>query len=310
MNESNTHLNTDPNWNEEIASQVAFDHNGTTAYLTFSHGVLKFYNPETNHVFDRIKVADIIGVAFEISLDGHIPDKAVRGMEKMERLQDSATPKTKSSPTEIYNDSLITSKATLNIYAYPKRISRGVLSQIKSCFRSDDSIECMEEKDDSEQSYGNRYEKHRRYVLQPVEDLSLARSLAVSIRQVAKLEEFDRDLLYLVLVNPYSGTQKGMETYDSIVKKMLDERGVDHDVLVTQRAGHAMERVLETYELIEGERSLTEYDGIIALGGDGLLSEILQGLRIRKDYDDLMNKMKFGIVGCGKLPYFVLLFES
>jgi sphingosine kinase len=156
--------------------------------------------------------------------------------------------------------------------------------------------------------YGNRYEKHRRYLLKPAEDLADARSLVSFIRKIAKLEQRDKNIRYLIMVNPFSGTKKGVETYHNVVKKMLNERGVDHDVLVTTKAGHAVERVKEDFELNDGERDLREYDGIVVLGGDGILSEILQGLRTRNDYDDIMKRLKFGIVGCGACNLATALF--
>jgi diacylglycerol kinase family enzyme len=49
----------------------------------------------------------------------------------------------------------------------------------------------------------------------------------------------------------------------------------------------------------DSANDISTYDAVIAMGGDGILSEILTGLRARNDYDVLMNTFKFGIVGCG-----------
>ena len=306
MNDSMVPLLNDQSQDQDYKSQVAFDVHESKAYLTFSHhGILKLFNPETKHVYDRIKAEDIIGVELEISLDEEIPNKALKGREKMERIQNQIhKERLNGEHDELPNDEcLITSKATLNIYAYPKAISNGFISKIKSCLQTDDSSGHPEDRDEegSERWYGNRYEKHRRYLLKPTENLSAARSLVSSIRNIAKLEQRDTNFRYLVMVNPFSGTKRGLETYHNVVKKMLNERGVDHDVLVTTKAGHAIERVMDDYELKEGEKDLEEYDGIVVMGGDGILSEVLQGLRTRKDYDEIMKRLKFGIVGCGEL---------
>jgi diacylglycerol kinase family enzyme len=42
------------------------------------------------------------------------------------------------------------------------------------------------------------------------------------------------------------------------------------------------------------------FTGIVALGGDGILYEIMQGLQKREDCAELMErKLSFRIVGCG-----------
>lgn len=316
MNDSMRPLLNDQPSNGDYTSEVAFDVKESTAYLAYSNGILKLFNPETKHVYDRIKPEDIIGVELEISLDGDIPNKALKGREKMERIENrmrsaSLSPGENNDEHDLPNDeSLITSKATLNIYAYPKEISIGFISKIKSCLQTDDTNDPQEEQDEesSEPVYGNRYEKHRRYLLKPTEDLADARSLVSFIRKISNLEQKDKNIRYLIMVNPFSGTKKGIETYHNVVKKMLNERGVDHDVLVTTKAGHAIERVKEDFELKDGERDLQEYDGIVVLGGDGILSEVLQGLRTRQDYDDIMKRLKFGIVGCGAFNLATALF--
>jgi hypothetical protein len=311
MNDSMVPLLNEQSLSGDYTSDVAFDINETTAYLTYSNGILKLFNPENKNVYDRINPKDIIGVELEISLDGHIPNKALKGREKMERIENHIRSERlaageSNDEHHLSNDeSLITSKAMLNIYAYPKAISNGFISKIKSCLQTNDSQEEQGE-EGSQPWYGNRYEKHRRFLLKPVEDLSSARSLVSFIRKVAKLEQKD-NLRYLIMVNPFSGTKRGIETYHNVVKKLLNERGIDNDVLVTRKAGHAMERVMENYELKEGERDLQDYDGIVVLGGDGLLSEVLQGLRTRNDYDDIMKRLKFGIVGCGEFHLTVVL---
>jgi sphingosine kinase len=83
---------------------------------------------------------------------------------------------------------------------------------------------------------------------------------------------------------------------------MLNESHSNHDVLITKRAGHAIERMMEKNGdalVAAEEKDIAEYDGIIAMGGDGILAEILEGLKKRRDYDSIVQKLTFGIVGCG-----------
>ena len=104
---------------------------------------------------------------------------------------------------------------------------------------------------------------------------------------------------------------------------MLEEAGVEHDTLITQRGGHAQERMSKrrSSKTIEENanskintekdddadtintdlecKDITEYDAIIAMGGDGILFEIFQGIHARSDEGQIMSKMKFGILACG-----------
>lgn len=172
----------------------------------------------------------------------------------------------------------------------------------------------------------HRYEHHRRYKLHPTEDFTNIQFLIPAIRRIANLNNTTssstittaasannsnsiRRKRYLVIVNPFSGQKKAKQIYESFAKKMFDECGIDHDVLITQHEGHAFERMQhqqrkyqdmnDTIPHDNDDDDVSEYDAIIAMGGDGILSEILNGLQTRKDYETIVQKIKFGIVGCG-----------
>ena len=318
-----TPLLTSKEWDEEIASQVSFyptrtvrnnssDVHQENLYLTYFHAssILKFQNPRTNEVFDRIHVNDIIGAEIEFCLganDGKVTasEKANKGRETMEALErdigkqliagsDKDTTKNTGTGTE---GLLGGATAYLNIYAYPRASPR---RGIVKCCNADEQETNEDEVDPM--TLGHRYEMHRRYKLKPTEDFANARALVQCIRRVANLKAQRSSLKYLVLVNPFSGTKKGAEIYETIVKKMLQEGGIDHDMLVTKHAGHAVERMMEDYTNAnenENEKDVSEYDGVIAMGGDGILAEVLRGFKTRSDYDVLMGRINFGIVGCG-----------
>jgi len=44
---------------------------------------------------------------------------------------------------------------------------------------------------------------------------------------------------------------------------------------------------------------VAEYDGVVAMGGDGILYEMMQTLWTRTDSEKLMDRLRVGIVGCG-----------
>jgi len=95
------------------------------------------------------------------------------------------------------------------------------------------------------------------------------------------------------MVNPCSGKKKGLFFYNTVVRRMLSESNCSCDLLITTHAGHATDR------LREGGGDLSIYNGVIAVGGDGLLYEMLQGMESRGDRTELMKRITFGIVPAG-----------
>jgi sphingosine kinase len=70
---------------------------------------------------------------------------------------------------------------------------------------------------------------------------------------------------YLVLVNPVGGTGNARQAYYSIATPILEQSDIDCEVIVTKYQHHATE--------IAAEMPLNTYDCVVAVGGDGLLSE-------------------------------------
>jgi diacylglycerol kinase family enzyme len=68
-----------------------------------------------------------------------------------------------------------------------------------------------------------------------------------------------------VLINPVGGTGNAQHVYDTIVSLVLERSAIETEVIVTQYQAHATEIAMKL--------SLDQYDCIIAVGGDGLLSE-------------------------------------
>lgn len=70
---------------------------------------------------------------------------------------------------------------------------------------------------------------------------------------------------YLVFVNPAGGSGRAQQLVDSVVAPVLTQSNVAFDVVTTQYQHHASEVVMAL--------PLDKYDCIVAVGGDGLLSE-------------------------------------
>jgi len=142
---------------------------------------------------------------------------------------------------------------------------------------------------------------------------------------------------YLVVINPYSGTGQSEAIYREHVGPMLGQAGIEPEVCVTERGGHAMERMRfigakddddannskrggsnsnsnsnsnnnnnnnsnnggDDDDDDDDDDDISTYDGLIAMGGDGILWEMLQGIRSRPDAARLLRTVPLGIVGCG-----------
>ena len=79
---------------------------------------------------------------------------------------------------------------------------------------------------------------------------------------------------YYLLVNPAGGTKKGMKILE-MVKPIFDKSEVHVDILQTEYAGHANE--------LANTLDLSGYNGLCAIGGDGTLFEMVNGMLKRKD---------------------------
>ena len=79
---------------------------------------------------------------------------------------------------------------------------------------------------------------------------------------------------YYLLVNPAGGTKKGMKILE-MVKPVFDKSEVHVDILQTEYAGHANE--------LANTLDLSGYNGLCAIGGDGTLFEMVNGMLKRKD---------------------------
>ena len=79
---------------------------------------------------------------------------------------------------------------------------------------------------------------------------------------------------YYLIVNPAGGTKKGLKILET-VKPIFDNSGVHVDILLTEYAGHARE--------LANTLDFSGYNGLCAIGGDGTLFEVLNGMLTRSE---------------------------
>ncbi|RLN49979.1 hypothetical protein BBJ28_00024729, partial [Nothophytophthora sp. Chile5] len=95
---------------------------------------------------------------------------------------------------------------------------------------------------------------------------------------------------FLVLINPVGGTGHGVQTYENKVAPVFRFANVETDVKLTEHANHALEMVMAI--------PLGVYDCVVAVGGDGSLYEIVQGLMKRSDWN-VAIRQPIGIIPSG-----------
>ncbi|KAL3791593.1 hypothetical protein HJC23_012183 [Cyclotella cryptica] len=238
-------------------------------------------------VIDSFHLTDVIGADLSLECNSQNPN-TFHGMERY------------------------SSSASINIYSYPK------MKKGKAC--SDG---------------GKRSPCHKRYAIDSrgCEDFGDVRRIVAAIRRLSSSQHNitinNKPIRYLVILNPFSGgggvnSKTGAKyVYEKMLNPMLEQIGIEHDALMTLREGHARDRMkirlsrsAKESEGSTDERShhnennctintdteskdISEYNAIIAMGGDGILFEIMQGIHARADEKELFAKLKFGIIGCG-----------
>ncbi|VVD03510.1 unnamed protein product [Leptidea sinapis] len=99
------------------------------------------------------------------------------------------------------------------------------------------------------------------------------------------------DKKLLVLLNPKSGPGKAREIFQTKVAPILQEAEIPYDLQVTKYANYAREFVRT--------RNVYNWRGIVAVGGDGVLFEILNGMFERLDWQQAFAEVPLAILPCG-----------
>lgn len=90
----------------------------------------------------------------------------------------------------------------------------------------------------------------------------------------------------LVFVNPHSGQGTADKVWKQHAKRMITEANIDVEVITTTHANHAMEHVTAL-----DRQNILSLDGIATVGGDGILAEVVNGIRARSDSREVFDKV-------------------
>ena len=91
----------------------------------------------------------------------------------------------------------------------------------------------------------------------------------------------------LVFVNPVGGKGTAKRKYDKHVAQIFECAGIETRVLMTTHQNHAREHLLDN-------DVAKEYCGVVGVGGEGMASEIVNGLLGRQKLDVGMETLKKG----------------
>jgi ceramide kinase len=104
------------------------------------------------------------------------------------------------------------------------------------------------------------------------ENEELVEQLLSEISNCISAASTSRPTRVLIILNPNAGSGAAQTQYRTILQPLLSKAGISAKVVETERAGHAMEVVVEA---VSGK---LEFDGIVAVGGDGIFHEVLNGV--------------------------------
>ncbi|XP_076583472.1 sphingosine kinase 1-like [Chaetodon auriga] len=101
------------------------------------------------------------------------------------------------------------------------------------------------------------------------------------LRDGVLMSELSRPCRMMLLVNPQSGKGQALTLYNNHIQRMLNEAGVPHTLVITERQNHARELVKEA--------DLSQWDALVIMSGDGLLFEVINGLLERADWEEAIR---------------------
>uniref|UniRef100_A0A0K0CVV0 DAGKc domain-containing protein n=1 Tax=Angiostrongylus cantonensis TaxID=6313 RepID=A0A0K0CVV0_ANGCA len=96
----------------------------------------------------------------------------------------------------------------------------------------------------------------------------------------------------LVFANPNSGSGNALRTFRERLEPQLRKNHIEFELIITNGSSHA-KSVIRSYN------DLGKFNGIVILSGDGLVSEVLNGLVEREDRTSIVPSMPIGVVPCG-----------
>ena len=96
---------------------------------------------------------------------------------------------------------------------------------------------------------------------------------------------------WFIIVNPKSGSGKGLKQWQKKVKKALDKADMSYEMAFTEQPAHAIELTMKA--IAAGHRRL------VAMGGDGTIHEVMNGILAQKNVKSTDISLSIIPVGTG-----------
>ena len=265
---------------------------------------------DTEEILDIFDFGDIVGASVGVELLGSEEPRASKAVvfenstleppsKEADKDQDNVLKASypKNAPTSVIPcDTQAAAKLTL--FTYPRKDpSKDSIFSSCSGRKTYQAVKELESNKESKKLL-HRYACHHIFQLAPVEDFDHISSVVKAIKELARPASRDGDRL-LVIVNPFAGRKQGIEIFQSIVSPMLDQAGIEHDAIITTHAGHGEEAMAPKEKDVDGISDISKYTGLVAIGGDGSVYELFQGIRKRLDCEKILQTLTLGHIGAG-----------
>lgn len=113
-------------------------------------------------------------------------------------------------------------------------------------------------------------------VHQSIEVIAKWKSKLKAIIDRVRAQNWPRKLL--IFINPFGGKGQAVTLWNSTVQPLFKTFHIESKIIITERANHARDYLQDVGNPLE------IYDGIICIGGDGMFSEIFNGVLMRSGF--------------------------
>jgi diacylglycerol kinase family enzyme len=299
-------------WNDDDdASTCKLVYDAEDRYLRIVHAASST-TTSTVEIYDTIDVDDMIGADIRIEFTAGTSSSRSDAGNSIRAMTPSASLETSNNNNEPQADSVAVDTqavAKLSLYVYPRR-DPATVSLWNRCRLSSyqpPPTPAYERPTDFSH-HGARYVHHRVLTFAPAEDLHHARQLVAALQHISRrcVSKTTTRMPsppphYLLIVNPRSGPKRNAVTIaETLVIPVLAQAGVETTLCVTNHPGHAVERCYKKEGTgSDDELDIAAYDGLVVMGGDGTMHEVINGIYSRPDAAELLHKVSIGIIGCG-----------